>query len=178
MSSVTDEMLPKVFEQNWEHARHVEIQRLNFTSIYGAIVAGTLALGLREDTSLVQRIMLLFVLLIISIFGFFMTLKWNSEFRNHIKKIDLMVSDPRINLKHYMGLPLSIKPKVRWIFSLFYATLGALWYGSVFWYSAMRMNLSVTWLTAFGIVLEVIFLSVLFLIALTYNKSVERMLDP
>ncbi|PNX47920.1 MAG: hypothetical protein BV456_10380 [Thermoplasmata archaeon M8B2D] len=75
-----DANLRKIYEQYWLHARHVENERLWFTNIYAVIVAGFLAyLGVVENNNPINLI-LIFFLLILSLFGYIITQAWNIPF--------------------------------------------------------------------------------------------------
>jgi hypothetical protein len=71
------------YEQLWEHARHQELQRLHFTSIYAIIVAGVLASVLLRGDSPNFSFLLYFFLAILSLFGLYMTDAWNKSFASY-----------------------------------------------------------------------------------------------
>lgn len=68
-----------VYEQYWEHTRHQELQRLTFTSIYGALVAGAFAF-IGSSISEPSRLGLLWGLLFMSILGFLLCHFWRIPF--------------------------------------------------------------------------------------------------
>ncbi len=73
-----------LYEQYWLHARHVENERLWFTNIYAALVAGVFVILGRLDLSshnieLVVRLSFLF-LFALSLIGFFLTFSWTAAF--------------------------------------------------------------------------------------------------
>ncbi len=72
--------LEKVYEQYWLHARHAENQRLWFTNIYAIIVAGLFAYMATKDIEDEKKIIILFFLIILSLFGYFVTHAWNMPF--------------------------------------------------------------------------------------------------
>jgi hypothetical protein len=71
------------YEQLWEHARHQELQRLHFTSIYAIIVAGILASVLLTGNSQFVRFLLFIFLAVLSLFGLYMTDAWNKSFASY-----------------------------------------------------------------------------------------------
>lgn len=75
-----EENLRAVYEQYWLHARHQELQRLTFTSIYGALVAGALAfIGSSISTSS-SRFGVALALLVVSLLGFVLCHAWRVPF--------------------------------------------------------------------------------------------------
>jgi len=69
------------YEQLWEHARHQELQRLQFTNIYAIIVAGVFASFLISgDKNPFVRIFLFIFLTLLSLFGLYITDAWNKSF--------------------------------------------------------------------------------------------------
>lgn len=193
MTCQIDPVLIEIYRQNWEQTRHLEIQRLSFTSIYGAIVAGTLALGFKEKAGPNQWVFVASILSVIAIFGFAMTLKWNAELKNHFRAIaqtkrESYMNDPRTNFSRFIALPLDIQPKVHSVFSWFYVAFASVWLGvTVFCVSAWRETL---WSHCFGwcmclagaIVLASGFAIALFVTLLivkwVHEKEVEHQLDP
>lgn len=76
----TEENVRIVYEQYWLHARHQGIQRLMFTSIYGALVAGALAfIGSSISTSS-SRLGVILALFFISFLGFVLCHTWRVPF--------------------------------------------------------------------------------------------------
>ena len=102
-----------ILKENWLHARHVENGRMWFANIFAAIVVGTLAYLSKVGLEVLP----LLVLLIISIFCLWVTIKANAEFANHMKAIEEIFNDGKIPLgvgeqtewRKYMGMPLSAK---------------------------------------------------------------------
>ena len=74
-----EEDLRLVYQQYWEHARHQERQRLTFTSIYGALLAGALAF-IGSSISEPARLGILWGLLFVSILGFLLCHFWRIPF--------------------------------------------------------------------------------------------------
>lgn len=74
-----NDTLIAVYEQYCLHARHQELQRLTFTSIYGVLVAGTLAF-IGSVSIPTARIGAIVGLLIISLLGFHLCHIWRIPF--------------------------------------------------------------------------------------------------
>jgi hypothetical protein len=98
------ENLRMLLEQHWLHCRHLESERAWFMSIYGAVVGGILAFIAKGlDTSLgLNNFPLFYVLIsfliILTFFGFFLTLRWIYAFEcqrsrvNELAKVLLPMS--------------------------------------------------------------------------------------
>ena len=77
--------LSTCMEENLEHARHVENERLTFNSIFMALVAGVLAFVYSIDTD--YRIFAISVILLLIVVGFIamqLTKRWDNTFDRHI----------------------------------------------------------------------------------------------
>ena len=87
--SLTDtqiDFLMSCFEQNLEHARHVENERLTFNSIYMALVGGVLAFVYSTEVKYVMFSVGVTVLLIITGFiAMLLTKRWDNTFDRHIE---------------------------------------------------------------------------------------------
>lgn len=68
--------------QNWEHARHVEVQRFWFGSVYAAIVAGVVVV--MDKSSRVDVIVMTLFLIALTVSGLVVTLKTGLVF-HHFK---------------------------------------------------------------------------------------------
>lgn len=69
-----------IYEQYWEHARHVETERLSFTEIYSILVGGILAfLAVQIERNLFQEILANIFLFILTIMGYSLVLGSNIE---------------------------------------------------------------------------------------------------
>lgn len=82
-ANVEKEFLMKLFEQNFLNARHVENQRLMFTSICSVFIGSTSILIHINIKSLFHSLMLLGLLLAVVIIFAGLTLRWNSVFFRH-----------------------------------------------------------------------------------------------
>jgi hypothetical protein len=94
-----------LIKENFNHARHIENERLQFAQIYGAIVAGSFALSSTGGISIQLYNILLILLYIVGLFGFILTIKLSYEFANHMEKNhQLALTDETIN--NYLARPL------------------------------------------------------------------------
>jgi len=111
------------FQENWNHAKHVENERLQFTQIYGGIVAGVFAITNVLNTPINQNI--LWILFFIGSVGFILSLKLTYEFKNHVNKIEGLLINP--TLKKHVGMQLSggvfSLIKVRYMILIFYVIM-------------------------------------------------------
>lgn len=85
-------ILLELLKENWAHGRHVETERLDFTSIYVAIVGGTLAF-IGNDFNVKTMCPIFAFLLIFSFLGFQLSQKWGDVFDNHMKKIEKILNE-------------------------------------------------------------------------------------
>jgi hypothetical protein len=77
-----------VYEQYWQHARHVENELLTFTSFYAVIVAGSF-IFLNPNSGIESTIVMIFVMFL-SIFGFFFNYNLRIPFIKFILKAELI----------------------------------------------------------------------------------------
>ena len=89
--------LDELYRQNWEHARHVENERMNFTSIYVIIIAGVLAfLGQSgEDISEGFKVGILSFLAVLSAIGFLISLRLKADMEARVEKIKELAQEQR-----------------------------------------------------------------------------------
>lgn len=86
-----------VYEQYWQHARHVENELLTFTSFYAIIVAGSF-IFLKSNSGIENTIIMIFVMFL-SIFGFFFNYNLRIPFIKFILKAEL-IAIKELGLKH------------------------------------------------------------------------------
>ena len=80
------DFLMTCFEQNLEHARHVENERLTFNSIYMALVGGVLAFVYSTEVKYVLFSVGVTCLLIVTGFiAMLLTKRWDNTFDRHIE---------------------------------------------------------------------------------------------
>jgi hypothetical protein len=90
MAVVNDNLrssLEKALQENWSHARHVENLRDRYMALYWFLWAAILSYVGRQgdfETGIKQSAFLFALLTLMSLAVLFSTLKWNSEFANHM----------------------------------------------------------------------------------------------
>lgn len=72
--------LSSVYEQYWNQARHVENEKLQFTTIFAIIIAGVLAFLSGTDGDDMYELLLLGFLTGLSFFGYLIAHAWNIPF--------------------------------------------------------------------------------------------------
>ncbi len=90
------ENLRALLEQHWLHARHVENERLWFTNIFGIVVAGLLAvIFTAEDPQLSKQfaIYIGFLILALSLIGYFLCKSWRAPFIEHTSLAKKMLEE-------------------------------------------------------------------------------------
>jgi hypothetical protein len=82
---LSGELIKSIFEQQWLHVRHVENERLWFTNIYAAIMAGVLAFISKgsEETSFEFYMPLLLFLILLSVIGIIVIMRLGLAFYQH-----------------------------------------------------------------------------------------------
>jgi hypothetical protein len=136
-----DDLIVEALKIDWDHARHVEVQRLRLVTVYIIVVFGTGLAAMKSNIPWIQGLASILGLLV-SVFCWAMTHKWNAEFVNQIKsaercarrlKVTSLVSPEEIEeLYSYIGFPKPdpFLPKiinVRRIFSWFYVVFTIVW---------------------------------------------------
>ena len=155
-SEPQEDALLHALVQNWEHARHQEIQRLHLLGFYAAIVTAVIYLTPHIWTYEGFRCIPFFLLFLVSLSAYGAFLKWNAAFGNHIAAIQWI--SEKLNLikpvngkdlikratehgitaipnyaffnEAYMALPLPLSVRVHeWFFTRFPLILTALSFG-------------------------------------------------
>ena len=72
-----------LYTQNWEHVRHVENERLNFTSFYFVILAAMIAYISQAQPTKTFTIILLGLMTIMSIIGALMSFRLKADMEAH-----------------------------------------------------------------------------------------------
>ena len=102
----------EIMRENWQHARHIESERMWFANLYAVILVALIAY-IGENWEKGIALAPLFALLGISLVWLLVTLKLNASFANHIKSIQNIFDDRKIDMgtpeqwRKYMGMPLS-----------------------------------------------------------------------
>ncbi len=116
------EILLKVLEQNYEHSRHVENERLWFTNIYAIIVGAILTLISKNSLIFVYSLIFCFIL---SILGFLMSLRLKADFEDFLNKIIMVAKE--LKVEDYVGIGaqkgITVNFKLRYIFPFFYLVM-------------------------------------------------------
>ncbi len=88
-----------VYEQYWNHARHIENELLSFTSFYAVIVAGSFVF-IQPGTSKENTFVMLFIMAL-SIFGFFYNYNLRVPFLKFMLKAELIAINEFMLKKKY-----------------------------------------------------------------------------
>jgi len=91
------ELVKVVYEQHWLHARHVENERLWFTNIFTAIFAGVISI-IKDSLFDLASVPLILFLMILSIFGILVSIKFDSIYKTHKRAAELILE--MYNLSH------------------------------------------------------------------------------
>lgn len=106
-NSPNREALLIALEQNWLQARHVENELLWFTSIYAAIIAGSLSFIISGDTPLYDvSVLLPLFFILLSTIGTIFSVKLGLEFHQHTIFAKEIAKNKKVELEKYMGKPL------------------------------------------------------------------------
>lgn len=109
-----EEMIRSIYEQNWEHMRHIETERYWFLNVYalvlGAIISGILVSDKGWGEFLPYVLLFLFFF---SLIWSFMTLKLNIEYSRIRKQNKALLEyyDRKGELLKYMHLPIGAEIK-------------------------------------------------------------------
>jgi hypothetical protein len=140
LSVESDHKLLEALKSNWQHARHIEDLRLRLTTVYITTMLGAGFTAIKSEIFAIQ-VLGIGIGLLVTIFSWAMTHKWNVEFVNQIKKADACArrlkligsgSDPdQLNMHSFIGFPIRDpklpKLNVRLMFSLFYGSFLLAW---------------------------------------------------
>lgn len=79
--------LETIFKEHWNHARHCENERLQYTSIYAVVMAAILYVIGNTNFNPTRGLLLAFLGLILSIIGFFIVITLSLGYEHHISDI-------------------------------------------------------------------------------------------
>jgi hypothetical protein len=115
--------LDELYRQNWEHTRHVENERMNFTAIYVIIIAGVLAFLSQsgEDISEGFKVGILSFLAVLSAVGFLISLRLKADMEAHVKKIKELTHGQKNFVTFGAETGWTTKVKLRVLFPVFYS---------------------------------------------------------
>jgi hypothetical protein len=101
------ELFVEILKENWQHARHIETERMWFANIFAAVIVGAIAYLSKVGLEMYP----LWVLIGFAVFCLLVTIKLNAAFATHMKAIESIFSDKKIILgdkeewRIYMGMP-------------------------------------------------------------------------
>lgn len=99
---LNEDLIKSIFEQHWLQIRHIESERLWFTNIYAAIMAGVLAFITKgAEISLEFYAPLLFFLILLTIIGIIIVVRLGLAFYQHAAYA-LLIAET-IGVGKYMG---------------------------------------------------------------------------
>ncbi len=82
-----DPSIIECLKENWQHARHVENERLSFTQFYAMIVGAVVTILVQwSDRGPVLVFALAAFLLLLSILGLLLAQKWGQTFDKHMER--------------------------------------------------------------------------------------------
>lgn len=146
--SSQNSILLDLLKENLAHGRHIETERLEFTSIYVAIVGGTLAF-VGNDFNIKTMWPIFSFLLIFSYLGFQLSRKWGNVFDAHMKKVQSILFElEKENIKgiDFIELPsfnkensnvkglkrckdiIKNRHRTKYIFNTFYIVMMIIWF--------------------------------------------------
>lgn len=76
-----------LYVQNWEHVRHVENERLGFTSVYFVILAATIAFLAEAQPSQEFTVILLLLMSVLSTIGALMSFRLKADMEAHGERL-------------------------------------------------------------------------------------------
>jgi hypothetical protein len=111
-----------LFRENWEHVRHVENERMAFTSIYFLIIAGILAFLSDKDINKPFPLLLIILMLVLSLIGAIISFRLKMDIRAHGEKLERIVQDSGLKEYFTFGAESGISThfKLRDIFPVMY----------------------------------------------------------
>ncbi|MCX5874823.1 MAG: hypothetical protein NT087_00720, partial [Deltaproteobacteria bacterium] len=133
------ELLVEALKLNWQHARHIEIQRIALNLAYIGLMAAFAAFVLDKDLKPVSTLIVIHVAVFLTFLCWGMTSKWNLAFQKQIQKADacartLQMSGNQNNilsLHEFVGFPAPDKSltrlTVRGMFSILHWGIFSIW---------------------------------------------------
>jgi len=82
-----------LYRENWEHVRHVENERLGFTSVYIVVVAGVLAFLAQKGVDSPLSRNLLWLLVVLSVIGALISLRLMADMEAHGGRLKALAKD-------------------------------------------------------------------------------------
>lgn len=115
-----------LFHENWEHVRHVENERLGFTSVYIVVVAGVLAFIAQKGFDNFMSPYLLVLLVVLSVIGALLSFRLGADMEAHGKKLQALANDSGLEQFFTFGAETgwTTRIKLRTLFPYFYLFCG------------------------------------------------------
>jgi hypothetical protein len=101
------DLIQEVLRQNWEHARHVEVERLRVTNFFILMIAGFLAYFGRAE--IMFPVFINIFLLVLTVIAFLICIRLECEFHQHALLATLIAE--KLGLGKCMGRPLDLYQK-------------------------------------------------------------------
>ena len=136
----SDYGLIEVFKENWQHARHVENERISFTQFFAMVVgvAVTIAFQNTQGGRLMVSALATFVFFL-ALLGLLLTNRWGQTFDTHMQRATKAAE--KLGLTDYVVTPgkyygLAKLRRTRYLFCYYYAVViglasGAIIYNSI-----------------------------------------------
>ena len=114
-----------LYRENWAHVRHVENERMGFTSIYFLIVAGVLAFWSNKGFEGFFSIILLLLLILISTIGMLLSYRLKADMEAHGEKLRQIAENYHLSEYHTFGAEKgpTTRFKLRKLFPLMYLVM-------------------------------------------------------
>lgn len=127
--------LLECFKENWQHARHVENERISFTQFFAMVVgaAVTIAFQNAQRGPLLVTALAVFVFFL-ALLGLMLTNRWGQTFDTHMERASKAAE--RLGLTDYVVIPskyygLSKLRRTRYLFCYYYAVVIGLAAGTI-----------------------------------------------
>lgn len=91
LENPSEDFISSMIRENLNHARHVENERLTFTSIFTAITGGILTIAQRMEATPLLSVIMIFVLLALNSLCISLITRWNGVFKAHTEKACALV---------------------------------------------------------------------------------------
>lgn len=126
----TDYGLIECFKENWQHARHVENERISFTQFFAMVlgVAVTITFQSPDRSPLLLSALAIFMFFL-ALLGLMLTNRWGQTFDTHMHKAAKAAE--KLSLTDYVVIPgqyhgLAKLRRTRYLFCYYYAVVIAL----------------------------------------------------
>ena len=131
IKSYNDLSTSDLYSQNWEHVRHVENERLGFTSVYFIIIAATIAFLAEAQPSQGFTVALLVLLSTISLVGALMSFRLKADLEAHGERLRRIARESRFPAYFTFGAEegWTTRIKLRDLFPALYTLLAIVLFG-------------------------------------------------